>query len=307
MKILILVMAVSIFGCNKGLTQEKEMAWNPLTPVEKRVIAQKDTERPFTGAYTHHKESGTFLCKRCNAPLYRSVDKFDAHCGWPAFALEIDKAVKRIPDPDGRRTEIVCATCDGHLGHVFLGEAYTKKNTRHCVNSVSMRFVPAEVESRLDRAIFASGCFWGTEYHLQKLEGVIDTTVGYTGGHVDSPTYEQVCSARTGHAEAVEVFFDPTKVSFEILARLFFETHDPTLKNRQGPDIGPQYRSEIFCLDNDQTETAEKLIEELRVKGYDVATKITQASVFWEAENYHQDYYINEGQQPYCHAYTKKF
>lgn len=209
-----------------------------------------------------------------------------------------------MPDADGRRTEIICNNCNGHLGHVFLGEGFTKKNTRHCVNSVSLKFVPAE---KTERAIFASGCFWGTEYHFQRTRGVLETAVGYTGGHVKKPTYKQVCSGRTGHAEAVEVIFDPSLVSYETLARLFFETHNPTQVNRQGPDVGEQYRTEIFYLDENQKKTAEKLIGLLEAKGLDVATRVTKADTFWNAEDCHQDYYMKKDGTPYCHIYTKRF
>jgi methionine-R-sulfoxide reductase len=119
-------------------------AFNPLTPEESYVIERKGTERPFTGEYDDFYEPGVYICRRCNAELYRSDDKFDAHCGWPAFDQEIPGAVKRLPDPDGMRVEIECANCGGHLGHVFVGERLTPTNTRHCVNSLSMRFVPAK-------------------------------------------------------------------------------------------------------------------------------------------------------------------
>lgn len=157
------------------------------------------------------------------------------------------------------------------------------------------------------KAIFASGCFWGTEFYMMQQPGVVQTTVGYTGGSVANPSYREVCGGRTGHAEAVEVLYDPSKTTYETLARLFFETHDPTQVNRQGPDIGTQYRSEIFWLDEEQREAAERLISELRAKGLDVATQVTKAGPFWEAETYHQDYYAKSGGTPYCHVYTKRF
>jgi len=283
----------------------QDQQYNKLTAEEEQVIIHKGTEMPWTGKYTDQKEDGIYTCKRCSAPLYRSGDKFDSNCGWPSFDDEIPGAVKRLSDADGQRTEIVCANCDGHLGHVFLGEGYTGKNTRHCVNSISLTFEPLMPSTA--KAIFASGCFWGTEYHLQKLPGVISTTVGYTGGDKDNPTYKEVCNTNTGHTEAVEVIYDPAKVSYEELAILFFETHDPTQMNRQGPDIGSQYRSGIFYLDDEQKEVAEKLIGVLEEKGYNVATELTSASTFWPAENYHQDYYDNKGSTPYCHFYQKKF
>jgi len=159
----------------------------------------------------------------------------------------------------------------------------------------------------LETAIFASGCFWGTEYYLQKADGVVSTTVGYTGGQLENPTYEQVCSKKTGHYEAVEVVFDPKVISYDALARLFFETHDPEQSNGQGPDIGPQYRSAIFYQNEGQKATANKLIAILNAKGYNVATVVLPASTFWPAELYHQDYYDHKGSTPYCHSYKAKF
>jgi peptide methionine sulfoxide reductase msrA/msrB len=241
--------------------------------------------------------------------LYRSSDKFKSECGWPSFDDEIKGAVKRIPDPDGMRTEIECVNCGAHLGHVFEGEGLTSKNTRHCVNSISMDFIPAK-SSKLavsDTGIFAGGCFWGVEYYMHTIPGVISTETGYIGGHLKNPSYKDVCSHTTGYAEAVRVIFNPATTSYETVAKMFFEIHDPTQMNRQGPDVGDQYRSEVFYLNAEQKETAEKLIGQLKQKGYKVVTKVAPATMFWRAEDYHQQYYTKEGSTPYCHAHVKRF
>ena len=280
----------------------------PLTPEERHVIVEKGTEAPFTGRYYDHREEGIYRCRRCGAPLYRSEDKFDAGCGWPSFDDEISGAVRRTPDADGRRTEITCARCGGHLGHVFTGEGFTPKQTRHCVNSLSLSFEPAATARKEhETAIFAGGCFWGVEYMLSGIPGVVDIEAGYTGGTTENPSYEEVCGRRTGHAEAVRVVFDPARISYETLARRFFEIHDPTQEDGQGPDLGEQYRSEIFYTTPAQRQTAERLVAELRRKGYDVVTQVTPAGTFWPAEEYHQRYYERKGTTPYCHAYTKRF
>lgn len=280
------------------------MKYNKLTSEEEQVMLYKGTEYPYTGEYLNNKRKGVYLCKRCDAPLYNSSDKFESHCGWPSFDDEIEGAVKRTPDPDGIRTEIVCANCGAHLGHVFLNEGFTVKNTRHCVNSISMKFIPDE---NIKKAYFASGCFWGTEYYFMKASGVISTTVGYMGGTIDNPTYEQVCAKNTGHFETVEVEYDPNKISYDDLVKLFFETHDFTQIDGQGPDIGPQYRSSIFYSDDVEKQIAQKYIDILKNKSYDVSTILQPLSSFWKAEDYHQQYYEYRGTKPYCHTYTKRF
>ena len=282
------------------------MGYNKLTPEEEYVILHKGTERPYTGEYVNNKSEGVYVCRRCDAPLYNSSDKFDSRCGWPAFDDEIKGAVKRVADADGRRTEIVCANCGAHLGHVFLNEGFTPKQTRHCVNSISMKFIPTD-NKLLRKAYFASGCFWGTEYFFMKAKGVKETAVGFMGGHVDNPTYEQVCQKNTGHLETTEVVFDPAATTYEEMVKLFFETHDFTQTNGQGPDIGPQYLSCIFYSSEQEKEIAQKYISILADKGYRVATMLKPASTFWKAENYHQQYYEHKGAKPYCHKFTKIF
>jgi peptide methionine sulfoxide reductase msrA/msrB len=281
------------------------MEFKQLTFEEEQVILYKGTEKPFTGKFNDFYKEGVYVCKRCGAELYRSNDKFNSHCGWPSFDDEITGAVTREPDADGRRTEILCSNCGAHLGHVFQGEGYTPKNTRHCVNSLSLDFLPAQ--KQMETAIFAGGCFWGTEYHFQKQKGVISTQAGYIGGEKDNPTYEEVCENNTGYAEAVKIVFDPQEISYEELTKLFFEIHDPTQVDRQGPDVGKQYRSEIFYTNDEQKKIAEKLTKILKNKGYNIATEITKAGKFWDAEDYHQDYYRKKGGLPYCHTYQKRF
>ena len=157
------------------------------------------------------------------------------------------------------------------------------------------------------RAYFAGGCFWGVEYLFEQKEGVLSAVSGYMGGSTENPSYQDVCRGNTGHLEVVQVTYDPAKVTYEDLAKFFLEIHDPTQDNGQGPDIGEQYLSAIFYSSDDEKETAHKLIDILKTKGYDVVTRVLPASTFWEAEEYHQDYYDKKNQQPYCHVYEKKF
>ncbi|MHC4123368.1 MAG: bifunctional methionine sulfoxide reductase B/A protein [Planctomycetota bacterium] len=281
--------------------------YNKLTPEEEAIIIQKGTEKPFSGEYYKHREKGAYACKRCNAKLFTSDDKFDSNCGWPSFDDSIPGLVKLQPDKDGIRTEIICNNCGGHLGHVFTGEKLTAKNIRYCVNSLSLNFIPSGKAQHLQNAYFAGGCFWGVEYFFKNAKGVKSTRVGYMGGHKPSPSYKEVCSGTTGHAETLEIVYDPSAASFEELAKLFFEIHDSTQLNRQGSDIGQQYRSVIFYASEEQKETAGKLINILKKKGYDVVTELVKADKFWEAEEYHQLYYNKNNGKPYCHFYKKLF
>jgi peptide methionine sulfoxide reductase msrA/msrB len=282
------------------------MKYNKLTPQEVAVILNKGTEYPHTGEFVNSKNKGTYICKQCDAPLYSSDDKFESHCGWPSFDDEIKGAVIRVPDSDGRRIEIVCANCRGHLGHVFEGENYTAKNTRHCVNSISMKFIPANNTS-IEKAYFASGCFWGTEFYFMKHTGVNQTTVGYMGGNTDNPSYKEVCTGNTGHIEATEVIFDASVTSFEELVKLYYETHNFEQIGGQGPDIGSQYQSAVFYVNDAQKAIVQKYIQILKDKGYKPATLLKPAPIFWVAESYHQQYYDKKNGTPYCHIYRKLF
>jgi methionine-S-sulfoxide reductase len=180
---------------------------------------------------------------------------------------------------------------------------------KYCEVQVPIRSATEEdaSDSQLRRAIFAGGCFWGVEAHFEEVPGVLLATSGYTGGLTEAPSYQDVCTGQTGHAEAVEVVFDPTEVSYEQLARLFFEIHDPTQLNRQGPDAGTQYRSAVFYMDDEQRAMTESLIDELRENGYDVVTQVVPAETFYPAEDYHQDYLRNHPERYSCHVRVARF
>jgi len=294
-QIFLTILATVLCACGK-----ENMAGENLTPQERAVVFGKATERPFSGKYDKFFGDGIYTCKVCNAPLYKSEDKFDSGCGWPAFDSAFPMAIKEVPDADGMRTEIQCARCGAHLGHVFKGEMLTKKNLRYCVNSISMNFIPKE---NIETAIVAGGCFWGVEELMRKQNGVIGCVSGYIGGNVENPSYQQVCTGKTGHLEAVEVIFDKTKISYSEIIKRFFEIHNFTQKNGQGNDIGQQYLSAIFVENHMQEEVADSLIDVLKSRGYDVATKVLPAKTFYPAENYHQRYYERTGKSPYCHIY----
>lgn len=278
-----------------------------LSPEEQRIILHKGTEAPFSGEFYENNRVGKYCCKQCGAELFSTQNQFDSGCGWPSFDDEFPNSVKKVLDADGRRTEILCQKCDGHLGHIFHGEGFTTKDARYCVNSISLDFVVEELTENFEKAYFAAGCFWGVEYYFSRAEGVKSARSGYMGGAKENPTYEEVCGKKTGHLETVEVIFDKTKTDFETLAKLFFEIHDPEQSNGQGPDIGPQYLSAIFYASENQKNVTEKLIEILTAKGLQIATKLLPAATFWPAELYHQNYYTHNGKQPYCHRRVKRF
>lgn len=278
-----------------------------LTPAAKRIICNKATEYPNSGEYNTVAKQGSYLCRRCGLALFRASSQFNSGCGWPSFDDDIVQAVKQIPDRDGQRTEILCERCEAHLGHVFIGEFITHKNLRHCVNSASIDFVPDSQVLDTEEAIVAGGCFWGVEYFLKLLPGVLKVESGYCGGSLLNPDYDQVCSGKTGHYEAVRIVYDRSKTNYHEVIKRFFEIHDPTQRSGQGPDIGSQYKSAVFYYNEEQRQVAEQLIQILRKKGYNVATQLLEMQTFWPAEDYHQNYYGKHQKAPYCHRPEPRF
>jgi peptide methionine sulfoxide reductase msrA/msrB len=285
-----------------------------LTPEQYRVMRKRGTEKSFSNQYNDHYEKGIYYCAGCDTPLFRSETKYDHGSGWPSFTAPFDENYIEYLEDNSlfrRRTEVRCAVCGAHLGHVF-DDGPAPKNKHYCVNSVSLDFKRAESQPgsesnhsekpdesarkvvKRENAIFAAGCFWGIEDKFSKTPGVISTEVGYTGGHVKNPNYKQVCTDKTGHAEAVKITFDPILISYEELLKVFFSIHDATQLNRQGPDIGRQYRSAIFYCNDEQKMAAKKIVKELESTGRlgkSIATEIVPASKFNKAEEYHQQYY----------------
>lgn len=303
----LLIILTIYVSCSEKSMKNKNLNFNKLSIDEEKIIVYKGTEAPFSGEYNTFFKDGSYHCKRCNALLFHSSDKFASTCGWPSFDDEVKGAIKRVPDSDGIRTEILCANCGAHLGHIFTGEHLTNKNVRYCVNSLSLSFIPKKKSENIANAYFAGGCFWGMEYLFEHKKGIISAVSGYMGGTVKNPSYKMVCKGNTGYLETVKVSYNTNVINYEDLAKFFFEIHDPTQQNGQGPDIGEQYHSAIFYNNDTEKKIAGKLIKILKAKGFNVVTKILPVSTFWEAEEYHQNYYDRKKQKPYCHFYQKKF
>lgn len=311
-----------------------------LTAEQFAVTQQCGTEPPFRNAYWNNHKPGIYVDVVSGEPLFSSLDKFDSGSGWPSFTkpLEGTDVVEKKDVTHGMvRTEVRSKQADSHLGHVF-DDGPGPTRLRYCINSASLRFIPVEnmeaegfgkylgpfvkaglikpgeasadpnaskASATKETAVLAGGCFWGMEEIIRKLPGVLDTKVGYTGGTVANPTYKQVCTGRTGHAEAIQIVFDPSKTSYEKLLNYFFRMHDPTTLNQQHNDIGTQYRSAIFYSTDEQKRTAERVKADFDKSGRfkrPIVTEITKASEFYPAEDYHQKYLVKNPGGYNCHV-----
>ncbi|MBU3749954.1 MAG: bifunctional methionine sulfoxide reductase B/A protein [Mycobacterium sp.] len=297
---------------------------NHLTPEQHRVTQRNGTEPAFTGAYWDHHEPGIYVDVVSGEPLFASVDKFDSGTGWPSFTKPIGNVVTRrdftLLFP---RVEVRSAQADSHLGHVFRDGPRDRGGRRYCINSAALRFVHrddlqeqgygdlvvlfdnggSELEEQMTeykKAILAGGCFWGMQDLIRRQPGVVSTRVGYTGGQNANATYRN----HPGHAEAVEIIYNPAGTDYRTLLEFFFQIHDPTTKNRQGNDVGTSYRSAIFYLDEEQRQVALDTIADVEASGLwpgKVVTEVIPASEFWEAEPEHQDYLLRIPNGYTCH------
>jgi peptide methionine sulfoxide reductase msrA/msrB len=291
------------------------------------VTQQCGTEPPFHNAYWDNHKPGIYVDVVSGQPLFSSLDKFDSGTGWPSFTQPVqsgDVVQKKDATLGMERNEVRSSMADSHLGHVF-SDGPGPNGLRYCINSAALKFIPVEdmdqagysqflepfvkaglIKAQIhETAILAGGCFWGMEEIIRKIPGVVKTTVGYSGGVTPDPTYQDVCTGATGHAESVQVVFDPARLSYEALLDYFFRMHDPTTPNQQHNDIGTQYRSAIFYTSEEQKQAAERVKARWDKSGKfkrPITTEITAATTFYPAEEYHQKYLVKNPGGYTCHV-----
>jgi len=298
-----------------------------LTPLQYKVTQENGTETPFDNAYWDNKEPGIYVDLISGEALFSSTHKFKSGTGWPSFyrPLEESNIVEKADRGVwGTRLEIRSLMGDAHIGHVF-NDGPAPTGLRYCMNSAAMKFIPvadmaqAGYEEYLyvftsettdvsvpdkEIAYLAGGCFWGMEQIIRKIPGVLDTDVGYTGGRLDSPTYTDVKKGKSGHAESVKITFDRNRLSYEQLLGYFFRMHDPTTLNRQGNDVGDQYRSSIFYLSESQHRVADSVVAKINAShkwSKPIVTEVMKAGEWTDAEDYHQDYLVVQPDGYTCH------
>lgn len=274
-----------------------------LSPEQFQIARLKGTERAGTGAFCERHEPGLYGCVCCGTPLFDSRVKFESGTGWPSFGQPVkDNAIKYEKDSSYGmvRVEVMCNTCDAHQGHVFP-DGPEPSGLRYCINSASMQLL--EDNKNEATAVLGGGCFWCTEAVYQRVEGVSHVESGYTGGQIKNPTYREVCSGRSGHAEVIKLTYNPEVISFADLLRVHFTTHDPTTMNRQGYDQGTQYRSVIYFQSDKEEQVAKEVIAEM-ADYFDapIVTELSPLGVYYKAEEAHQNYYNENRTQGYCTA-----
>lgn len=295
-----------------------------LTELQQYVTMQNGTEKAFDNEYWNNKKEGIYVDVITKKPLFSSTDKYDSGTGWPSFTKPIDEKMLQSKTDKSYgmiRTEVKSSSSNAHLGHVFGDGPKDKGGNRFCINSASLKFIPKEDlekegyseylelftksnESKYQKAIVSGGCFWGMEELFSKLDGIINVVNGYSGGNFINPTYEIVSTGITNHAESIEITFDETKISYEKILKFFFKIHNPTTPDRQGNDIGSQYRSAIFYINDRQREIAKKVIQQADKSGIfnaKIVTKLEKFKAFYKAEDYHQDYLKKNPNGYTCH------
>lgn len=273
-----------------------------LTADQYYITREQGTERPFSSPLNDNHDKGVFICLSCKNPLFSSETKFNSGTGWPSFYAPFYSRSLQVSMDNSQgmvRDEISCARCDAHLGHVF-NDGPKPTGLRYCMDGVALQFVKNAVVQINSKALFAAGCFWCLEAVFENIKGVKSVVSGYAGGTEKNPTYEQVGSGITGHAEAVEVVYDPSQVSFKDLVRVFFAAQDPTQVNGQGPDHGTQYRTIAFYRNSEEKKIIEDYIASIKSQySKPIAAQVVPIATFWLAEDYHQDYVKHHPENPY--------